>query len=162
MKEKVKGALPYIIILVVVIVIRFFIVTPVRVNGPSMNETLSDGDILILNKLDKKYDRFDIVVLSSNVVGEAAIKRVIGLPGETVEIQNGAVYINTKKLEDPYNNINLEDLEKTKLNNNEYFVMGDNREVSLDSRYFGAVNEKDIEGTAHLRLFPFNEIGMID
>ncbi len=161
MKEKLEALVPYIIILVVVILIRSFIVTPVRVNGGSMDDTLNHGHILILNKLDTKYERFDIVVLSDDVIGDAAIKRVIGMPGESIAIENGVLYINQEKAEDPYNTMIMSDMEEITLRSDEYFVMGDNREVSLDSRSFGPVNKEDLEGTASLRLYPFNKMGTV-
>ncbi len=162
MKEKLKKLIPYLIIIIVVIIIRSYIVTPVRVNGSSMDDTLKEGDILILNKLEKNFERYDIVVLDKSVVGDsAAIKRVVGLPGEKISIENGNLYINDKKVDDPYNDIIMDDIVPEILGDDEYFVLGDNRAVSLDSRYFGKVNSSDIEGSAELRLFPFNKIGMV-
>lgn len=157
-KKIIKELLPYIIILLVVVIIRTFIATAVKVNGDSMYDTLEDGDILLLNKMDSTYERFDIVVLSDDVIGEAVIKRIIGLPGEEVEIQNGNVYINKVKLEDEYNNYFLSDMESIILSDDEYFVLGDNRAVSLDSRSFGAVSENDVLGTVTFGIFPFGFI----
>ncbi len=163
MKEKIKGIIPYIIILIIVIIVRSFIVTPVRVNGESMEETLHEGEMLILNKFDDTYEYGDIVVLNKDVTGSAVIKRIIGLPGETVEIENGIVYINEEKIEDEFSLFNEDDdMEKMLLGENEYFVLGDNRAVSLDSRIFGMVNISDIEGTVTFRIFPFDEFGNIE
>ncbi len=168
MKEKIKGLLPYIIILIIVVIVRSFIVTPVRVNGTSMFPTLEAGDILILNKLDKNYERYDIVVLDSSVIGEAIIKRVYGLPGETIKIEEGILYVDGKQIEDEYNNVlndpvyidnDMKDVEEFTLEDDEYFVLGDNRWASNDSRSFGPVTENQIEGTATFRVYPFNEFG---
>lgn len=157
-KKIYKELIPYVIILVVVFVVRSYFVTPIRVSGDSMLETLTEGDILILNKYDDTYERFDIVVLDESVVGDAAIKRIIGMPGEEIEIENGSLYINKVKFEDPYNNYFMSDLESIVLGEDEYFVMGDNRAVSLDSRSFGAVSESDLLGTVTVGIWPFGEI----
>ena len=80
LKAKIKEYLPYVIIIIVIVLIRSFIVTLVRVDGNSMVDTLHNGEILVLNKLDKDYKRFDIVVIKYN--NERLVKRVIGLPGK--------------------------------------------------------------------------------
>ena len=82
LKAKIKEYLPYVIIIIVIVLIRSFVVTLVRVDGNSMVDTLHNGEILVLNKLDKDYKRFDIVVIKYN--NERLVKRVIGLPGEQV------------------------------------------------------------------------------
>ena len=78
--KKIKELIPYILIISLVILIRTFIITPVRVDGPSMEDTLENGDILLLQKFNNNYQRFDIVVLNYN--NEKLVKRIIGLPGE--------------------------------------------------------------------------------
>ncbi|MBE6153949.1 MAG: signal peptidase I [Firmicutes bacterium] len=155
----IKELIPYIIIVIVVILIRSFIVTPVKVNGASMYPTLDGGEIMILNKLGK-IDRFDIVVLSVDN-DDNVIKRVIGMPGETIEIENNHIYINEEKIEDKYGYGKTYNTDKITLKEDEYFVLGDNRAISLDSRVFGPVKKKDISGTASLVLYPFNKIGIV-
>ena len=86
-----KSLIPYVIIIFVVAIIRTFFVTPVRVNGSSMDPYLKDGEILILNKTDRSYDRFDIIVTKVN--GTNLIKRVIGLPGENIEYRLSLIHI---------------------------------------------------------------------
>ena len=110
MKEKIikilKEIIPYIIVIVVALLIRNFIASPVRVNGSSMNNTLYNGDILLLNKLDKKYERFDIVVI--DIGPTKIIKRIIGLPGEAIEYKDNALYINNQYVEDVTDEVTLD------------------------------------------------------
>ena len=93
-----KESIPYVIIIVVVILIRTFIITPVQVDGESMYPTLDDREILILKKYDKTYERFDVVVFNYN--GSKLVKRIIGLPGETVSYKDNQLYINGEKIDD--------------------------------------------------------------
>lgn len=141
--------------------------------GVSMNTTLNDGDKIIINKLAYLKDdpeRYDVIVFSQSKSGHGYynIKRVIGLPGETVEIINGAVYINGEKLLEV---ISVEDMrvaglaeEPIVLGENEFFVLGDNRNYSEDSRFanIGIVVKSDIIGKAWLRLEPFSIIDKIN
>lgn len=156
----IKEAVPYIIIILVVVLIRVFIITPVRVEGSSMKNTLKDNDILLLYKLGS-IKRNDIVVLDESYDNEIIIKRIIGLPGETVAIKNGKIYINNKEYDDKFAYGETSDYDKITLGDDEYFILGDNRIVSKDSRYFGPVKEKEIIGKAIFRLFPFNKIGKL-
>lgn len=160
--ENIKGLLPYVIIVLIVILIRTFIATPIKVNGTSMNDTLSHGDTMILNKIDVKInelERFDIVVIETG--DTYLIKRIIGLPGETIEYKEGKLYINGKSIKDPYyKNENTKDFENIKIPKNHYFVMGDNRSDSIDSRIIGTINKENILGTTKLILFPFKNTGI--
>ena len=163
--EKLKDSISFIVIILTIILVRLFIVTPVRVDGPSMNDTLHDGDILLLDKYDNKYERFEIVVFNYN--GERLIKRVIGLPGEVISYKYNKLYINGNEIEDNYGlgyteNFELKDLNLTKIPDNEYLVMGDNRNDSLDSRYFGTISKDKILGSGKYRLFPFNKFGKVN
>ena len=166
MKKIIKELYPYVIIVVVVVLIRTFIITPVRVDGESMSSTLDNGNILLLNKLDKKYKRFDIVVLNKG--NSKLIKRVIGLPGDYVEYKDNDLYINGELIDDPYttrtNDFTLEELYNIdRIPKGYYFVMGDNRLHSLDSRSYevGLVSEERIKGTVCIRLFPFSKFGKV-
>ena len=154
----VKELYPYVIILIVVILFRSFIATPIKVDGKSMYPTLNGNEIMILNRLGH-VDRYDVVVVDEDT--DDLIKRVIGLPNETIEIIDGKVYIDGKKIDDPYGNGITSDYPKTKLKNNEYFVMGDNRENSRDSRSIGPIKKDDIKGTTKFVIFPFTRIGNI-
>ena len=171
---------PFVIILIFIIIIRTFICSPVRVDGSSMNPTLTDGDFMLLYKLKMKkqgLNRFDIVVVNTEDV--TLVKRVIGLPGEFVKYEvkevDGDVkpilYINDKVVEENFLADDFKELTckyKTELcengvqlGENEYFIMGDNRSNSKDSRYIGAVDKSKIKGIVELRLFPFNKIGSV-
>ena len=156
----VKSLIPYIIIIVVVVFIRSFIVTPVSVHGTSMYPTLEGNEIMLLNKLGH-IDRFDIVVLKIQEEKDNLIKRVIGLPGETVEIKDNTIYINNKKLEDPYGFGVTYNIGKVTLASDEYFILGDNRKISLDSRVFGTIKKEEIKGTTNFVLFPFKNFGKV-
>lgn len=173
--------MPYIIIIVFICIIRFFVATPVSVNGSSMYPTLKNDDYMILYKLTKKMrgiNRFDIVVINTD--SGRIIKRVIGLPGERIkyEIEKnddgdevGVLYINEKKVKEDF----IDDIAKRNTCNDdwiickgeyiipedEYFVMGDNRFNSKDSRMIGTINKKDIMGTTEIILFPFTRTGKV-
>lgn len=160
----IKELVPYFVIILVVVLIRSFIITPVRVNGNSMNETLQDGEILLLEKYDKDFERFDIVVLNYN--NEKLVKRIIGLPGETIEYRNNILYINGKKVEESFisentENFKLEYLGYDKIPEGYYFVVGDNRDDSLDSRIIGLIPNDKIDGKAIFRIFPFKSFGSL-
>ena len=171
-KEKIKNIIkelyPYVMIVVVVVFFRTFIATPVRVDGASMDSTLNDGDILILNKLNTNYERFDVVVVEVTINNKKSklVKRIIGMPGESIKYKNNELYINDKKIDDiaieRTNNFTLEEIyNKEKIPKNSYFVMGDNRNNSRDSRDYtvGLIKKENIIGTTTIRLFPFNKIG---
>lgn len=157
MKEKLKEILPYIIILVAVILFRTFIATPVIVNGPSMQETLHTNDILILRRTSK-INRYDIVVANHN--GDKLIKRVMGIPGDKIKCVSGTIYVNNEEVSN-YGYGTSFDFAQVILGENEYFLIGDNREDSLDSRYFGPVEKSNISGVADFRVFPFTKIGKL-
>ena len=166
MKKILKELYPYIIIIVVVVIFRTFIATPVRVDGDSMNDTLLNNDILILNKLEKNYDRFDIVVINYN--NTKLVKRIIGLPGENISYKDNQLYINNKKFNDietsRTTDFSLKELfELDKIPKDHYFVMGDNRNNSLDSRDYrvGLIKKENIVGVTIFRLYPFTKIGAI-
>ena len=160
MQKFIKEYGTYIILILLVILVRSFIVTPVRVNGTSMDKTLKEGEILLLYKI-AKIERNDIVVVDENVQGSKIIKRVIGMPGETIKCEDGIIYIDDQKYKDKYAYGDTSDFDEVKLKKDEYFVLGDNRLVSEDSRYFGPVKEKYIEGETSVVIFPFNKIGTV-
>jgi signal peptidase I len=157
--------IPYLFIIIMVFLIRAFVVTPVRVNGASMQPTLYDGDYLILEKLNPRLNRFDIIVL--NYKEEKLVKRIVGLPGEHVKYEDNQLYINGELVKENIPNLEtfnfeLQSLGVDEIPNNYYFVMGDNRENSTDSRYIGLIKEEDIVGKVRLQVFPFKDFGLID
>ncbi len=162
-KDSLKELIPYIVIILVVVLIRTFLVTPIKVNGTSMIETLQHGDTMILNKISMRFrsiKRFEIVVIKTS--DSYLIKRVIGLPGETIEYKDGKLYINDKEYKDPYYKDNTLDFEKVEIPKGYYFVMGDNRGDSIDSRIIGPVKKEDILGTTKLIIFPISDIGIAE
>lgn len=155
-----KELLPYIIIIIVVIIIRTFIFTPVVVNGPSMMNTLHNGDVMILDKIGMKLSgikRFDIVVIQTGKT--KIIKRVIGLSGETISYKNNKLYINGKEVSDNHSNEITYDFEEVKIPDGEYYVLGDNRTDSVDSRILGTIPKNEILGHATFIIYPFNRFG---
>lgn len=164
-KNTKKELIIYGSIILSIILIRTFIITPVKVNGTSMINTLENGEIMLLNKIEYKFtdiERFDIVVVDTE--DSKIIKRVIGLPGETLKYENNTLYINGKETKEPYldektEDFNLTDLGYEKLPQDCYFVMGDNRNNSSDSRIIGCIKKENIEGSASLVIYPFNKIG---
>lgn len=164
-----KTIMSYLLIIVLVILIRIFFIDPVRVDGGSMDTTLANGQVMILNKIVYKRNdvkRYDIVVVNEG--DKSIIKRVIGLPGETIEYKDNKLYINGKETSDPYSStetddFSITDIGHTKIPGDCYFVMGDNRANSLDSRYptVGVVRKNQIVGRAKLRIWPINKLGIV-
>lgn len=162
--KKLKETLIYSSIILMVILVRTFIITPVIVNGSSMEPTLLNKEILLLSKNNQNIERFDVVVLEIN--GERLVKRVVGLPGEHLKYINNHLYINHNMLEEQYlekqtNNFNIDELGFSTIPYNAYFVLGDNRTSSKDSRFFGMININQIIGKVKYRIFPINRLGKI-
>lgn len=175
MNNFLKEWIPYLIIIIVVILIRSYIITPVVVRGDSMDNTLKDGEVLFLSKISyktHKIERFDIVVVD-DVDSDLIIKRVIGLPGDNLEYKDNVLYINDKKYEEKYitdvtEDFNLDDI--CEINDDDcdgeipggkYLVLGDNRDVSADSRVKGLIDRKQIIGKTVFRLWPLTKIGSL-
>ncbi|MDD6350149.1 signal peptidase I [Intestinibaculum porci] len=150
----------------------YVLILPVVVSGESMMNTLHDGDFAFVSKTGLRHvHRFDIVVINSKKLNEKIVKRVIGLPGETIEYKDDKLYVNgtyTKEdFLDPswmtYQKTRLKDKRythnfKVTLGENQYFCMGDNRLNSVDSRELGPFERKDIIGRGGFILFPITHI----
>lgn len=160
----VRNAIPYIILLLTVVLIRTFLITPIRVEGSSMYNTLKDGEVLLLKKYDKSYHRFDVIVFNYN--NDRLIKRIIGVPGDHIKYKNNKLYVNDVYVKESFlkNNqktydFDLKDLGYDEIPKGFYFVLGDNRTNSTDSRFIGLVSEEEISGKTDLILFPFTRFG---
>ena len=155
----IKECVPYIITIILVILFKKNVMSPIKVNGDSMLKTLHDGDIMILDIISYRFSdikRFDIVVVNGKK--EYLIKRVIGLPGEEIEYKDDKLYVDGKLIKENYTREKTEDF-SVKVPKDSYFVLGDNRVNSLDSRSLGPFPKNKIMGKTNLVLFPFNRIG---
>ena len=175
-ENKVKEAVSLIIYCIVVVAVMFLVVKFVGqrtvVLGSSMEPTLQDGDNLITDKITYRLiepKRFDIVVFPyKEITSKLLIKRIIGMPGEKVQIKNGKVYINDTELKDDvYGNALMVDEgivgDPVVLAADEYFVLGDNRNNSQDSRFasVGNIHRDDIIGRAWVRIWPLNKLTLL-
>lgn len=160
LEKFIKELIPYVIILIVVVLIRTYLFTPIMVSGPSMQPTLNGGELMILNKLNDDYARYDVVVV--DIGREDIIKRIIAMPGESISCEKGIIYVNGRRQDESYSKGITFNFDKIVLGEDEYFVMGDNREDSKDSRHLGPIKVENIKGTTKLVLFPFSKIGNIE
>lgn len=176
MNRKLREVLSTSLYLLVVLVLTFLVVTYVgqrtKVMGSSMFPTLNDGDNLIVDKISYRFsepERFDIIVFPFRYAEKTYyIKRIIGLPGETVFIdEEGNIFINDILLEESYGYEVITDpgraFEPITLGDDEYFVLGDNRNNSSDSRdpVVGNIHRDEFIGKAWMRIWPLDEMGMI-
>lgn len=158
-----------IIALLIVIPIRAFIAQPFVVSGTSMVPTFKNGDYLIIDEISYRFEepeRGDVVIFKyPKDTSKYFIKRIIGLPGETVEINGSAIKIYNDEhpdgfmLDEPYIANKSSNFSKTAVSKDSYFVMGDNRPASSDSRFWGLVPKKLLVGRAFIQLLPFDRLG---
>ncbi|MCD8028261.1 MAG: signal peptidase I [Erysipelotrichaceae bacterium] len=177
-KQTFFSLLELVIIVAITICVFKFVAIPIKIDGSSMGNTLHDGDIALINAVgvnENNIERFDVVVAYSDELDEKIIKRVIGLPGETIAFKNDVLYVNgeivvqdfldqdfVEESKITYNVDNFtEDFEVT-LGDDEYFLMGDNRLRSTDSRVLEPFFIDDIIGYKGLVIYPFNHIQWLD
>lgn len=156
--------------------LRYYVIQPFQVDGRSMNPTLYDGDQMMMLK-QNHLERFDVVVFPDPMgSGQSYVKRIIGIPGDEIQVSDDILYINGKPVEEPYlqplasqfNSTYTEDFSlwditgETRVPNGHYFVLGDNRPASGDSRQFGFVAEESIQGEANFIYYPFDRFGFIE
>lgn len=168
----------FAIVFVIAFLVQRFLFVPISVDGPSMEPTLHHGDRLILNKVTDP-ERFDIVVFPAPDDPEKQyIKRVIGVPGDTITYEDSELFIDGEHVKEPYvdkleeavpdwesysMDFSLEEVTgESTVPEGSYFVMGDNRINSKDSRSFGFIQEEDITGVANLRIWPLSDFGLVN
>ena len=158
--------------LLAVLIIRSLLFTIIRVDGTSMTDTLQNNDRLFVTVLDMKLhgpDRFDVVITHYDDTRKEYVKRVIGLPGDTLEVKSGVLYVNGEAYEEPFLspdrivNYSLPqyDFGPIEVPEGSYFVMGDNRDNSRDSRRVGFLSEDKIVGKVRYIIWPLNRIGSV-
>lgn len=170
-----REILGWLVYIIVIIVATYLIITYVgqrtRVSGHSMEPTLQHGDNLIVDKLSYHFrdpERYEIIVFPFKYAEDTYyIKRIIGLPGDTIQVKDGYVYLNGEKLEESYDKIDIGKegiaIKEITLGEDEYFVMGDNRNKSSDSRdsSVGVLKKDDFIGRAWIRIWPLDNVGVI-
>lgn len=138
---------------------RTFVVERIIVSGNSMFPNFQNENVVFIKKFNNDYERLDVVVVREN--GKSVIKRIIAMPNESVQIKaDGRVYINENLLSNDYGyptEVFGCAEEKIQLGDNEYFVLGDNRDHSNDSRLWGAIEQSQIKGEVFIRIFPYWE-----
>lgn len=158
-KEFLKDVSKYIIIALIVFLIVVYVVSFEQVIGPSMEPTLKEENIIVVDKISYKFrkiKRNEIIIFKYDE--KYLIKRVIGLPGETIEYKNNILYIDNEAYEETFlSNVTTEDYNTGLIPKNKYFVLGDNRENSLDGNDFGLIDEKDIIGKAWFIVWPLGK-----
>ena len=158
--------LPVIIAVVLAVLINKFLIFKVYIPSSSMEPTLNVGDNLFVTRVynPEKLHRGDIVVFDSKELNETVIKRLIGLPGDTIKIDGGVVYVNGKKLDEPYVKNPMDTYGEYKVPEGKYFFLGDNRANSNDARFWKNpyIDGSDIRGKAQIRIYPLNRIGLLE
>jgi len=169
-KELVQWLFSIALAIVLALTINTYVFARSTVSGLSMLPTLNNNDSVLVEKislLTMNIKRGQIIIFNSeNEAKDIYIKRVIGVEGDEVELKNGKVYLNDVELKEPYLKENtltkagsyLAENQKIKIAKGSVFVLGDNREVSNDSRYLGPISTKEIDGHVVLRAYPFNSI----
>ncbi|WP_138420837.1 signal peptidase I [Aquibacillus sediminis] len=161
---------------IIVLVCRQFLFAPVVVQGESMFPTLTDNNKLIVTKTTP-LERFDLIVFNAPDEEQQYVKRIIGIPGDSVEVKDDVLYVNGKPYSEPYvntevdgrqvepktNDFTLQEItDNSVVPDDHYFVLGDNRTRSNDSRAFGFITDDLVVGEAKFRFYPFNDVGVMN
>lgn len=161
-----------VICMAVVLVVTNYVVTPVQVKGSSMYPTLEDGSLGFSDIIGYRMTgikRFDVVVVYLEEKNEYLVKRVVGLPGETVSYKDGQLYIDGEAVDEPffdedykdsYGSLFMSDVDPITLGDDEYYCLGDNRPHSSDSRYYGPFKKEDIRSKGIFIYWPFSDFGV--
>lgn len=161
-KEFLKDAIVYVLIAVAVILIIKYVFSLEQVVGPSMEPNYRSGDLLFLNKISYKFKEprlFDVVVIANDDT-KYMIKRIIGLPGDAIEYKDNKLYINGEATKEYFDtsgitkDFSLTQFDYDVIPDGYYFVLGDNRENSKDSRVYGLISREDIIGKVQFRIWP--------
>ena len=168
-RELLWDTIKLVVVIFIILFLMIYVVSITQVVGSSMKSTLIDGDVLILSKANYRFfdiERGDIISLDYEDT-KYLIKRVIGLPGDTIEIKDNTLYINGEVYEENYldegliyDDFSLKDLGYDVIPEDMYFVLGDNRENSLDSREIGLVSKENVNGKIVFRIWPINKMGL--
>ena len=159
-QEILSWILTFAVAIALALVIRTFIFEPVRVDGHSMDYTLADNEYMIVTKYDYllgEPERFDVIICHYPERGRTNfVKRLVGMPGDTVSMLNGTLYVNGEAIDEPYitNKANY-NMQAYTLKDDEYFVLGDNRSSSNDSQIIGPISREQIKGHVRCVAFPF-------
>lgn len=158
--ELIKKEKKFITIVIIIIILKIFVFNFILVKGDSMNPKYKNNDFMFLNKIIYRFSnikRQEVVVIKYK--DNDLIKRIIGLPNDKIKVENGKLYINNKEVKENYINSYTAsyDFDEITLKDNEYFVMGDNRYNSYDSRNFGTITKNNIIGRVEFKIFPFDK-----
>ncbi len=158
--ELIKKEKKFITIVIIIIILKIFVFNFILVKGESMNPKYKNNDFMFLNKIIYRFSnikRQEVVVIKYK--DNDLIKRIIGLPNDKIKVENGKLYINNKEVKENYINSYTAsyDFDEITLKDNEYFVMGDNRYNSYDSRNFGTITKNNIIGRVEFKIFPFDK-----
>lgn len=177
-KELIKNFVEMVLVVVITYVVFTYIIKPIRIEGSSMMSTVANQDMALVDAIGLKMngvERFDVVLVESNRLNETLIKRVIGLPNETIEYREDCLYVNGVYVEENflddifmneskqmYNTTYFTNDFKIKLGEGEYFVLGDNRLNSKDSRMLGSFKITEFIGKNGFVIYPFDHFGWIN
>lgn len=162
-KKFIKEWYPVVLIICFTLFSKTYIAEASHIQGSSMEPTLSDNDFVMLNKFDKQYDYNDLIIFKNIDSNRNLVKRIVGLPGDKIYIQNHTLYVNDIPKDEAYIKEEMGyDFPTVIVPPNHYFVCGDNRNNSLDSRQIGFINYNNIRGKIEFRFFPFDKITDFD